>query len=348
MYVSHFQSLQFRSVYALVWGLISVAQANYLFWIWKLPIGFAFADAFFHNVFFAIIGLAILPIVNYSKLDAPNITNTFVTHLSAAALLIFAWVSISHYSLSILFSGEAIYVEFIDNSRAFRAMQGVAFYFLLVLNYYLLIYYDSSRKQSVREAELLGKVKEAELSMLKSQLNPHFIFNSLNSLSFLTLTDAPKAQEMVINLANFLRFSLNSPDKLVTLQEELKAIEQYLSIEKVRFEERLDIIIESSEASKELKLPSMVLQPLVENAVKYGVYESVKGNHIHVKCSEKNGSLVVSVTNDFEAVGVPKKGAGVGLNNVKERLKLVYSQDNLLTIRKTEKEFSVEIHVPQL
>ncbi|MDP5140181.1 MAG: hypothetical protein NWP83_06885, partial [Spirosomaceae bacterium] len=76
MYVSHFQSLQFRSVYALVWGLICVAQANYLFWIWKLPIGFAFADAFFHNVFFAIIGLAILPIVNYSKLDAPNITNT--------------------------------------------------------------------------------------------------------------------------------------------------------------------------------------------------------------------------------------------------------------------------------
>ena len=184
--------------------------------------------------------------------------------------------------------------------------------------------------------------------MLKSQLNPHFIFNSLNSLSYLTLTNAPKAQEMVINLANFLRFSLNSPDKLVTLQEELKAIEQYLSIEKVRFEERLDIIIDSDEESRELRLPSMVLQPIVENAVKYGVYESVKGNHIHVKCTAKNGGLVVNVTNEFEAVGVPKKGAGVGLNNVKERLKLVYSRDNLLTVRKTEKEFSVEIYVPQL
>ncbi len=348
MYVSHFKSLQFRLVYALVWGLICVAQANYLYWIWNLPIGFSFADAFFHNSFFAIIGLAILPIVNYSKLDASSISNTLVTHLAAATLLIFVWVSVGYYSLSFFFSEQEVYLNFLNNSRAFRAMQGVAFYFLLVLNYYLLIYYDNSRKQLVREAELLGKVKEAELSMLKSQLNPHFIFNSLNSLSYLTLTDAPKAQEMVINLANFLRFSLNSPDKLVTLSEELKAIEQYLSIEKVRFEERLDIIINTDEAAKELKLPSMVLQPLVENAVKYGVYESVKGNHIHVKCSEKNGNLVVSVTNDFETVGVPKKGAGVGLNNVKERLKLVYSQDNLLTIRKTEKEFSVEIHVPQL
>jgi sensor histidine kinase YesM len=328
--------------------MLCIAQANYLFWIWDLPIGFAFADAFFNNLTFALIGFAILPIVNYSKLDAPNITNTFVTHLAAAALLIFVWVSIGYYSLSFLFSTEEVYLDFLRNSRAFRATQGVAFYFLLVLNYYLLIYYDNSRKQSVREAELLGKVKEAELSMLKSQLNPHFIFNSLNSLSYLTLTDAPKAQEMVINLANFLRFSLNSPDKLVTLQEELKAIEQYLSIEKVRFEERLDIIVDSDEESRELKLPSMVLQPIVENAVKYGVYESVKGNHIHVKCTAKNGGLVVIVTNEFEAIGVPKKGAGVGLNNVKERLKLVYSRDSLLTVRKTEKEFSVEIYVPQL
>jgi sensor histidine kinase YesM len=167
-------------------------------------------------------------------------------------------------------------------------------------------------------------------------------------LSYLTLTDAPKAQEMVINLANFLRFSLNSPDKLVTLQEELKAIEQYLSIEKVRFEERLDIIIDSDEESRGLKLPSMMLQPLIGNAVKYGVYESVKGNHIHVKCQSQRNYLVVSVTNEFEAVGVPKKGTGVGLNNVKERLKLVYSRDNLLNITKTEKEFTVELSVPQL
>lgn len=348
MYVSHFNSFRFRLTYVAIWCLVCVAQANYLFWIWDIPIGFAFADSFFHNIFFAITGFAILPIVNYSKLDASNITNTFVTHLAAGTLLIFSWVSISHYSLSFLFSGEAEYINFLNSSRAFRAMQGIAFYFLLVLFFYLLIYYDNSRKQSVREAELLGKVKEAELSMLKSQLNPHFIFNSLNSLSYLTLTDAPKAQEMVINLANFLRFSLNSPDKLVTLQEELKAIEQYLSIEKVRFEERLDIIIDSDEASRELKLPSMMLQPLVENAVKYGVYESVKGNHIHVKCTSKNDYLMVSVTNEFEAIGVPKKGAGVGLNNVKERLNLVYSRDNLLNISKTDTEFTVELSVPQL
>lgn len=334
-------------VYALVWSLLSVAQANYLFWIWDMPIGFAFADAFFHNLLFAIIGLAILPIVNYSKLDAANISNTFVTHLAAAALLIFVWVSVGYYALSFLFSAQETYLNFLTNSRAFRAMQGVAFYFLLVLNYYLLIYYDNSRKQSVREAELLGKVKEAELSMLKSQLNPHFIFNSLNSLSYLTLTDAPKAQEMVINLANFLRFSLNSPDKLVTLQEELKAIEQYLSIEKVRFEERLDIIIVCDEETHQLKLPSMMLQPLVENAVKYGVYESVKGNHIHVRGTKINGELSVSVTNEFETVGVPKKGAGVGLNNVKERLKLVYSRKDLLTVHKTDKDFTVNILVPQ-
>ncbi|MFT7002025.1 MAG: two-component system LytT family sensor kinase [Spirosomataceae bacterium] len=348
MYVSHFKSFRFRLVYILVWHLLSIAQMMYLYLVLNLPIGLSFADTFFHNILFACIGFAILPIVNYSRLDASNITNTLVTHLAAAALLISAWVSIGYYSLSFIFSPEEIYLNFLNDSRVFRVTQGVAFYFLLVLNYYLLIYYDNSRKQSVREAELLGKVKEAELSMLKSQLNPHFIFNSLNSLSYLTLTNAPKAQEMVINLANFLRFSLNSPDKLVTLQEELKAIEQYLSIEKVRFEERLDIIIDSDEESRELKLPSMVLQPIVENAVKYGVYESVKGNHIHVKCTAKNGGLVVNVTNEFEAIGVPKKGAGVGLNNVKERLKLVYSRDNLLTVRKTEKEFSVEIYVPQL
>ncbi len=348
MYIAYFSSSRFRLVYALVWALLSVAQANYLFWILHTPIGFSFADAFFHNLTFALLGLAVLPIVNYSKLDAANLANTLATHAATAALLIFVWVSFGYYALSLLFAGETLYLDFLNNSIAFRATQGLAFYFLLVMNFYLLIYYDNSRKQSVREAELLGKVKEAELSMLKSQLNPHFIFNSLNSLSYLTLTDAPKAQEMVINLANFLRFSLNSPDKLITLCEELKAIEQYLAIEKVRFEERLDIIIDCDEASQELRLPSMMLQPLVENAVKYGVYESVKGNHIHVRCRQSGNYLQVSVTNEFEAVGVPRKGAGVGLTNVKERLKLVYSQDNLLQILKTETAFTVNISIPQL
>lgn len=92
----------------------------------------------------------------------------------------------------------------------------------------------------------------------------------------------------------------------------------------------------------------MMLQPLVENAVKYGVYESVNGNRIEVKCWKYNNELTVSVTNDFETVGVPRKGAGVGLNNVKERLKLVYSQNDLLTIQKTDHDFTVKLQIPQL
>lgn len=347
MYISNFNSTRFRLVYALVWTLIAVAQAVINKFILGEEILIALVDSAVHIGLFALMGLAILPLVNYSKLDSENLTNTLITHFVTAALLIAFWVWLCYAILAFIFPTESLYLIVIRDMSGLRIAQGVSFYFLLVMNYYLIMYYDNSRKQSVREAELIGKVKEAELSMLKSQLNPHFIFNSLNSLSYLTLTDAPKAQEMVINLANFLRFSLNSPDKLVTLNEELKAIEQYLSIEKVRFEERLDILIDCQEEARTLKLPSMMLQPLVENAVKYGVYESVKGNHILVKCrAEKNG-LIVSVTNDFEAVGVPKKGAGVGLNNVQERLKLVYSQDNLLNIYKTKNEFTVEIYVPQ-
>ena len=209
-----------------------------------------------------------------------------VNHLSACVVTVAIWIAITYFFLYSLFDGQTVYLDFLRKSLPWRAGIGILFYGVIILVYYLMIFNRNIREKLVQEAELKSLVKETELNSLKSQINPHFLFNSLNSISSLTMFQPEKAQEMIIKLSEFLRYSISiKAEKLTSLQDEISNINRYLDIEKIRFGKRLAFDLQGIEPCRELKVPGMILQPLVENAVKYGVHESIDESKIEINCS---------------------------------------------------------------
>jgi LytS/YehU family sensor histidine kinase len=202
-------------------------------------------------------------------------------------------------------------------------------------------------EKSTREARLESLVKETELKMLRSQINPHFLFNSLNSVSSLTITDPEKAREMVIKLSEFMRYALSGKDeKLVELKNELDNLKLYLEIEKVRFGSRL--ITEENVAVDclEIPIPVMLLQPLYENAIKHGVYESTENIRIITVAERKGEFLEITISNNYDPASVPAKGTGTGILNVSRRLDLFYGKSGTITTKKDNGIFIVKLFIP--
>lgn len=336
-------------IYSLVWLGFAIIQANFLIWAFDVSVTAAIIEAFTFNVFFGIIGRSIWPVTKFSRIDKIYYFNSIVTHLVTALLLISVWYFLSSVFVKIIYnvSGLAAQYAFLEETKTFRILQGSFYYLLLIMNYYLFILAEDRKENELREVNLMTNLKQAELEMLKSQLNPHFIFNSLNSISSLTIVEPKNAQKMVILLSDFLRYSLRSTDELVTFKQELEATEKYLAIEKVRFDEKLLINKKIEAGLEEFKLPSLILQPLVENAIKYGLHDSLEASTVDITCKKENELLKITIANEYDPHSTLKKGEGVGLQNVKDRLSLIYNLDDLLLTEKKEKQFIVTLRIPK-
>jgi LytS/YehU family sensor histidine kinase len=250
--------------------------------------------------------------------------------------------------LRLLFPTHYIYQDFLENSIPWRLISGALYYFLLVLVYYLVIYYQNLQERIKTEGRLNEMVRESELNLLKSQINPHFLFNSLNSISSLTITNPEQAREMTIKLSDFLRYSVSmGNNKFSTLTKELEHIRKYLDIEKVRFGSKLSYDFSIDKDCLDGEIPVMILQPLYENAVKHGVYESTGEVKVETTGKCKNGYLELRITNNFEPGAPSKKGTGIGLANIRERLKLLYKDDQLLKTVVKGNQFEVLLVFPQ-
>ncbi|HEX4045322.1 MAG TPA: histidine kinase, partial [Gammaproteobacteria bacterium] len=191
--------------------------------------------------------------------------------------------------------------------------------------------------------------KESELYKLRQQLHPHFLFNSLNSISSLTITNPEDARRMVQHLADFLRGSLNNENKQqLSFREELEFLQLYLDIEKVRFGHRLSTVIEKDEDSLDCLLPSLLLQPIVENAIKFGLYDVTETVTISVKAILQNDQLIITVQNPFDPDTTPTKhGTGFGLSSIQRRLYLLFARNDLLETKMNENVFTTTIKIPQ-
>jgi len=201
---------------------------------------------------------------------------------------------------------------------------------------------DRLNRLQVEQLQLVASAREAELRALKSQLNPHFLFNSLNSLRALIDEDAPRARESVTRLANMLRYSLQSgQQETVSLEDELRIVQDYLALEEIRHENRLRVVwaIENEATVRTLSVPPMLLQTLVENAVKYGISARREGGEIAIAIRAEGAALHIRVTNPGN-LGAPASAAaaragsstGVGLRNASERLKLLFGDRATLTL----------------
>ena len=161
------------------------------------------------------------------------------------------------------------------------------------------------------------------------------------------MSNPERAQEMTIKLSEFMRSTISKNEMQKTpLTDEIKNARLYLDIEKVRFEDNFEYIEEISEPCRKRKVPSMILQPIFENAIKHGVYESIEKVNIILTCKEENNYMKITVENNFDPDAVPRKGEGIGLQNIKNRLKLIYNQENLITYSKERNIFKVNIYIP--
>jgi two-component system LytT family sensor kinase len=189
-----------------------------------------------------------------------------------------------------------------------------------------------------------------EITILKQQLQPHFLFNSLNSINSLIQIEPIKAQEMTNKLSDFFRLSLkNQQKKLIPLSDELSFIKAYLEIEQIRFEDRLTINYTIEEESLNKEIPSLLTQPLIENCIKHGVYETLGKVEITINCKIHNEKLLINITNTCEEnnYSLEKKGNSFGLHSVQKRLFLTYGIDHLMSYQRTEHLFSVTLQIPQ-
>ena len=206
--------------------------------------------------------------------------------------------------------------------------------------YFGIKYYQMLQQQIRRSLESAAAAHEAQLKMLRYQLNPHFLFNTLNSISTLILEEQIEAaNKSVTRLSEFLRYTLdNDPMKKVTLAQEIHALDLYLSIEKVRFNERLRLNYDIAKETEKALVPSLILQPLIENAVKYAIATRVDGGSIGVRSHLEGQTVVIIVEDDGPGMDMNKtkldgERDGVGLANTKARLNQIYGTDHFFGCR---------------
>jgi sensor histidine kinase YesM len=335
--------------YIIIWGLIASAHAVVLNHYYGIDHLIAITDSLVFNALFSIIAIGLWYTVRFNNFDNKHLQDVIINHLGIALISMVIWFFSGYFLLHEVFSDQSDYIIFLNQSIPWRLASGLFFYALTVLVYYLIISYRNLQDKIQNELELKALVKETELSMLKSQINPHFLFNSLNSISSLTITNPAKAQEMIIKLSEFLRHSIShKEEQMVPLHDEIEHIMRYLEIEKIRFGDRLHYDFTIDGACGNFPLPSMILQPIFENAIKHGVYESTEEVTIRFICQPVTNGMLMKISNNYDPQSPPRKGNRMGIKNIVNRLKLIYQSDDLLKISKGEKTFEVELFLPNM
>ena len=335
-------------IWWLAWLLLATGQSLIIIFVYGSKPETAITDGLISMILYGLLGLAVWFPVRYMLESDRQIYSSVLNVLVTGSLTILLWLFGSKFIVRLLVQEKIDFEIFWHSALVFRATAGVLLYFMMILVYYLFLSATRLAEKARRQSQLETQVREGELKMLRSQINPHFLFNSLNSVSSLTVTDPLRAREMIVKLSDFMRYSLSSRNEQpVTLQNEMESLRLYLQIEKTRFGERLMIEEEIMPECLPAIMPGMLLQPLYENAVKHGVYESTEEVVIKTTAVKKNDLVVITVTNnvDTESV-VTRKGAGIGLKNVSSRLELFFGQKADLTVSRTENSFSVVVRFP--
>ena len=224
---------------------------------------------------------------------------------------------------------------------------GALLFWLATAFHYVLIASSASQQAERRSLEAGLLAREAELKALRAQLDPHFLFNSLNSISSLTARDPSAARKMCLLLADFLRDTLRlGAAQRISLQEELNIVERYLSIEQVRLGARLNILKETSEQALGAKVPALILQPLAENAVLHGIAHLLEGGTVTIRAQTEHSMLIVWVTNPCDPDRPRPKRAGIGLSLVRQRLQSQFGLAGQLETGEERGEFTAKLSLP--
>lgn len=306
----------------------------------------AIADSVISNVLLAISCFFISNNMKYYQPRQEKYWYILVVSLTAS----FLWMLAQQGVMWIIFKEGDQYLSEIHSSWGIRF--GAGFLLISSMSMFSLLWYSQQEQKEMdsRKAEAERLSKEAELFKLRQQLQPHFLFNSLNSISALTGSDPEKARHMIHQLSDFLRGTLRKGEQQWnTLAEELKYLQLYLDIEKVRFGYRLHTEIICNDEVLQLKLPALLLQPVVENAIKFGLYDTTGEVIIKVTSTKEGNDLKIIVQNPFDPeTSQPLKGTGFGLSSIQRRLFLLFARHDLLSTKKEGEQFITTILIPQI
>lgn len=303
-------------------------------------------DAILSFSLFLIFGLSIWYMVRYSDISRKINGKMILNHVYAMILIFVLWNVLSALIISLIYPD---YYEVFLSSMTWRVLVFLPFYFLLIIVYYLFASTDILRDKELINSQMETQLRLAELNALKAQINPHFLFNSLNSATALTLTNPEAAREMIVNISNFFRFSLMAGKQpMVPLQEEIENALLYLEIEKGRFGDKIEVDCSLPDSLATFQVPAMILQPIVENCVKHSVYESAVPILIQFRFQDETDFFQIQIENNLdESPGNSRKGTQTGLRNVNSRMALMYGMNGLLDIEKSSERYQVSIKFPK-
>ena len=243
--------------------------------------------------------------------------------------------------------------EFIVELLNWEALRFYDQYIITVGVYYVISYFQGLQKEEKEKTELVLKNKEMQISLLKSQINPHFLFNTLNSISTLIHSSKDQARKVITQLSDIFRYALDSHSgKMVKLVDEIDFLESYIRIQQVRFGDRLKFEKHIDASCLALSIPPMILQPLVENSVKYGIGPKEDGGTITIAVRHQLGAVYFEVSDDGLGTMTKKvmdgSAGGVGMTNTDMRLKSHYGPSAGLLVKSSEKGYTVSFSIPVL
>lgn len=321
---------------SLYWGFLAFFEGNFS---WKIGIADLILDV--------AIGITLTHIYKkfalrkgWNKLNLKRLVPKIAISILVLSLLYMFLIIAKLYLVRLFFleNNSISFITFFKSIQLQVFMTGTRLMSIWVLAYHL-YHYSRLEIETVKEnARLSLIIKEAQLNNLSAQLNPHFFFNSLNNIKYLVLENPNSARRAIDLLSELLRNSLNSNvGRLISLNDEINLVKDYLELEKIRFEERLQIKIETNiDLSKYLILP-LSIQALVENAIKHGIEKRKNGGFISVKIQEEGNFIKINVQNSGK-LDIQENKSGIGLNNLQERLLLQYNGNATFEIKEWEDE----------
>lgn len=340
-----FLDRKFTLVYAIVWLIIMIAQALAMIFFFEHDIISSIIQSIITSSSFALCGYGIWVVVKYNL----NVENRFKSMLVVAisgVLIVLIWMAFNYVIENIIFKLSMGTIEF-HRKHFFQFVVGIFLFSIFAMSYRMMILTQSYADKAASEEKLRSALTETKLSALKAYVNPHFLFNSLNSVNALITIEPEKAREMLVNLSEYFRYSLKQKDNtFISFKDELHYTFTYFEIEKLRFADRIKINTEIDEDAHSIDVPVMILQPLFENIIKHAVSESLGMITIDFKAKIEGGFLRISLLNNYDEDSIVNKGTGIGLSTTAERLALLYDKKDLFSYSRNDGNFKLWLDVP--
>lgn len=333
---------KFKLYFILFWLVWSAIHA-WVLYEWNYTLKEAWIDSIVSNSLLCAASIIIITSFRYYSPKKEALTYFGLMCIALSAL----WISATRFALSYVVS--EVTLDRFTQSISVRIAIGILILGCVILFNVLLNILEEQQEQERKKNESDRIAKDAELYKLRQQLQPHFLFNSLNSINALVATQPAEARKMIQQLSDYLRNTLKKEEhKWVTLEEELEYLHLYLDIEKVRFGHRLSTETEADSTALHMKLPALLLQPIVENAIKFGLYDTTGDIVIGIKANTSGNMLSIQIKNPFDPESSkPVKGTGFGLSSVQKRLFLYFSRNDLLHTSSKENIFVTQVNIPQ-